>query len=93
MNKILTPYQATKIMNAHRIMCGLKPVKSPMIYIQASKGRFPVEINEDGRKEITDVDAFIAWVVEHNTRQVARKVTVQEETEKVTKVMLAITAG
>jgi len=89
MNKILTPYQATKIMNAHRDLLGLKRVNSPMIYIQAGKGKFPVSVNADGRKEITDVDAFIAWVVEHNTRQVNRKSNTQD-TEYVQAEVLAI---
>jgi hypothetical protein len=79
---IWTPYQATKIMNAHRAELGLKPVKSPFMYIQASKGRFEIIESADGRKQIADPEQFLAWVIEHNTRQVGRKAT-KEDTETV----------
>jgi hypothetical protein len=67
---ILTPFQATAIVNAHRAEFGLKPVNSPMLYIYANKGKFPIEIAEDGRKEIRDVNAFYEWMVAHTARQV-----------------------
>jgi hypothetical protein len=69
---ILTPYQATKVMNQHRAQLGLKPVQSPFMYIQARKGRFPVVRSDDGRWEIQDAESFARWAYEHNTRQARR---------------------
>jgi hypothetical protein len=43
-----------------------------MLYIQARKGKFPIAIAPDGRKVIEDTDAFLRWVVEHNSRQVSK---------------------
>jgi hypothetical protein len=86
---VLTPFQATKIFNAHRATLGLKPVNSPMLYIQARKGKFEVNLSADGRKQIANYQEFCAWVVEHNTRQVARQATKADE-EHVEALRLAI---
>ena len=78
--KFFTPYQATKVMNAYRAQLGLTPVQSPMLYIQARKGKFPIEQMWDGRKMvkvIVDVDKFLRWVYEHNNRQAARRSSAQ----------------
>jgi hypothetical protein len=70
--QILTPYKATQIMNADRVERGLKPVNSPFMYIMLSKGKFPAGKSADGRWEITDIDAFYAWMINHNSTQQAR---------------------
>ena len=75
--KILTPYQATWIMNQHRAQLGLKPVQSPFMYIQARKGKYDIEIAPDGRKQIVDTEKFLRWVYEHNMRQAARNMAQQ----------------
>jgi hypothetical protein len=67
---VLTPYQATKLMNMDRRRLGLKEVNSPMLYIMAGKGKFIITITADGRKEV-DTESFYAWMVAHNARQVS----------------------
>jgi hypothetical protein len=70
---VLTPYQATKIFNQARVDAGLGTVNSPFMYIQAGKGKFPVGHAADGRMEITDIEAFVNWMNEHNLRQLRIK--------------------
>ena len=72
---VMTPYQATKIMNAEREKLGLKPVNSPMLYIYASKGKFAISESADGRKQIDDEESFLAWMNTHNAAQLAKQST------------------
>jgi len=81
---ILTPYQATSLMNDHRRELGLKEINSPMMYIMAGKGKFPVVRSDDGRWVIEDIEAFYAWMVAHNMRQVEKRNAAAKSTENET---------
>ena len=83
---VLTPYQATKIMNVARAELGLKAVNSPMIYIYANKGAFKTQIADDGTgRKVIDEDSFLEWMNAHNakqanpTKKVTKKVTQTDE--------------
>lgn len=69
---VLTPYQATKIMNEARRELGLKEVNSPMLYIYARKGAFIITEGADGRKEV-DEASFVEWMNAHNAKQAGAK--------------------
>ena len=65
---VLTPYQATKIMNEQRRALGLKEINSPMLYIYARKNAFIISTSADGRK-VVDEESFLKWMNEHNEKQ------------------------